>query len=192
MKKIQPRGPYCLGGYCDVGEVALEMAQQLNAEGEKVNFLALIEFYPPTVFKPFDLKERVKYYSSELKRLPIKKKALFFSELVSFKFRKLMKRTSRVINTKFRNLRNSEYLIDKDGYLIGKGLYSAKPYNGKVLLFKSSIETLRTHDAPSMGWSDYFKDAEVFTIEGDHKTMFHKPGSIQIAEKLNAYAVLKE
>src|SRR6476620_3098627 len=32
MKKIQPKGPYCLGGYCGFGEVALEMAQQLTAE----------------------------------------------------------------------------------------------------------------------------------------------------------------
>jgi len=193
MKKIQPHGPYCLGGYCDNAEVALEMAQQLGAEGEKVNFLALFEFYPPTVFKPFDLKERVKYYYNELKKLSIKKKALFFSELVSFQFRKLRKRASKVIDTKFRDLRdNSEYLKDKDGYLIGKGLYSAKPYHGKVLLFKSSIKTLRTHDDPCMGWSDYFKNAEVFTIEGDHLTMFYKPGGIQIAEKLNAYAVLKE
>ena len=42
MKKIQPNGPYCLGGYCDVGEVALEMAQQLTAEGEKVKFLSIV------------------------------------------------------------------------------------------------------------------------------------------------------
>ena len=41
-----------------------------------------------------------------------------------------------------------------------------------------------------MGWSEHFDNVELFTIEGNHKTMFYNPGSIQIAEKLNAHAVL--
>jgi hypothetical protein len=43
-----------------------------------------------------------------------------------------------------------------------------------------------------MGWSNYFSNAELFIIDGNHKTMFYNPGSIQIAQKLNEYAVLKE
>ncbi len=43
-----------------------------------------------------------------------------------------------------------------------------------------------------MGWSNYFTGrVELFTIEGNHKTMFNEPGAIQIGEKPNANAVLK-
>ena len=80
MKKVQPKGPYCLGGYCGFGEVALEMAQQLTTKGEKVMFLALFEFYFPTDFKPINYKERLKHYYNELKRFLLKKKHQYFME----------------------------------------------------------------------------------------------------------------
>jgi thioesterase domain-containing protein/acyl carrier protein len=43
IRKVQPQGPYFLGGYCMGGTVALEMAQKLRAQGEEVAFLALID-----------------------------------------------------------------------------------------------------------------------------------------------------
>jgi acyl carrier protein len=36
VRRVQPRGPYFLGGYCMGGTVAYEMAQQLTAQGESV------------------------------------------------------------------------------------------------------------------------------------------------------------
>jgi natural product biosynthesis luciferase-like monooxygenase protein/amino acid adenylation domain-containing protein len=43
IRKLQPRGPYLLGGWSFGGLVALEMAQQLRAAGEAVSHLALID-----------------------------------------------------------------------------------------------------------------------------------------------------
>jgi amino acid adenylation domain-containing protein len=186
MKKIQPKGPYCLGGYCGFGEVALEMAQQLTAEGEEVALLALFEFYFPAVIKPFKLKERFEYYQEQLRNVTTGRKFLLLTDLVYRQLRRFKRKTTKAIDIKFRNL------PDKSGYFIGKGLYTAKPYNGKILLFKSAIRTLRIIEEPLMGWSNYFSNAELFIIDGNHKTMFYNPGSIQIAQKLNEYAVLKE
>jgi thioesterase domain-containing protein len=45
IQTLQPAGPYLLGGYCMGGTVALEMAQQLQRQGEEVAFLALFETY---------------------------------------------------------------------------------------------------------------------------------------------------
>jgi amino acid adenylation domain-containing protein len=45
IRRIQPHGPYLLGGYCLGGTIALEMAQQLIEEGETVGLVALIEDY---------------------------------------------------------------------------------------------------------------------------------------------------
>ncbi len=41
------RGPYRLGGYCFGGDVAYEMARRLEARGEKVALLALMNCAPP-------------------------------------------------------------------------------------------------------------------------------------------------
>src|SRR5262249_40389017 len=39
---VQPHGPYRLGGYCFGGLVALEMANQLQKQGKKVDLLVLL------------------------------------------------------------------------------------------------------------------------------------------------------
>ena len=45
VKTVQPHGPFYLGGYCLGGAVALEMAQQLTAQGEKVALVTMIDTY---------------------------------------------------------------------------------------------------------------------------------------------------
>jgi amino acid adenylation domain-containing protein len=47
IREVQPRGPYRLGGYCNGGLVAYEMARQLERNGEQVEFLGLIDPSPP-------------------------------------------------------------------------------------------------------------------------------------------------
>jgi thioesterase domain-containing protein/acyl carrier protein len=43
IRKVQPNGPYFLGGYCMGGTVAYEAAQQFQAQGEQVALLALFD-----------------------------------------------------------------------------------------------------------------------------------------------------
>jgi amino acid adenylation domain-containing protein len=42
MRKVQPAGPYLLGGYCFGGIVAFEMARQLSEHGQAVWFVGLV------------------------------------------------------------------------------------------------------------------------------------------------------
>jgi thioesterase domain-containing protein len=46
VKQLQPHGPYLLIGFSLGGLVALEMAQQLVAQGEKIGLLAMLDSYP--------------------------------------------------------------------------------------------------------------------------------------------------
>ena len=41
MRKVQPEGPYQIGGYCFGGIVAFEMAQQLLSQGEQTSLVAM-------------------------------------------------------------------------------------------------------------------------------------------------------
>lgn len=45
IRRVQPSGPYLLGGHCFPGMVALEMAQQLSGQGEDIALLCLVD--PP-------------------------------------------------------------------------------------------------------------------------------------------------
>ncbi|MEM9266720.1 MAG: alpha/beta fold hydrolase [Cyanobacteria bacterium P01_F01_bin.13] len=47
MRMVQPKGPYLVGGHCLGGAVAFEIAQQLQADGEDVASVVLIDAYRP-------------------------------------------------------------------------------------------------------------------------------------------------
>ncbi|MGE6761661.1 thioesterase domain-containing protein [Corallococcus interemptor] len=47
LRTVQPRGPYLLGGHCSGGMVALEMALQLQRDGEQVAVLAVCDAWSP-------------------------------------------------------------------------------------------------------------------------------------------------
>jgi thioesterase domain-containing protein/aryl carrier-like protein len=50
LQRAQPRGPYCLAGFCFGGALAFEVAKQLEKQGESVVFLGLLDsFYLPGV-----------------------------------------------------------------------------------------------------------------------------------------------
>src|SRR5437588_1598546 len=43
MRSVQPQGPYLLGGWCNGGLVAYEMARQLHAAGQTIDLLVLMD-----------------------------------------------------------------------------------------------------------------------------------------------------
>jgi len=47
LRAVQPEGPYRLGGYCNGGLIAYEMARQLHAQGQRVDLLVLMDPDPP-------------------------------------------------------------------------------------------------------------------------------------------------
>ncbi len=50
MRSVQAHGPYRLGGFCNGGLLAYEMARQLETEGEEIQFLGLINPSKPVQF----------------------------------------------------------------------------------------------------------------------------------------------
>ena len=58
MRAVQPSGPYLLGGHCIGAMVALEMALQLQRQGERVALLAAIDALAPA---PFYLDEVITF-----------------------------------------------------------------------------------------------------------------------------------
>ncbi|GAC1398979.1 MAG: hypothetical protein NVSMB49_08130 [Ktedonobacteraceae bacterium] len=52
LRAVQPEGPYLLGGFCGGGLVAYEMARQLQAQGDTVDFLVLMGPTPIAYLRP--------------------------------------------------------------------------------------------------------------------------------------------
>ena len=72
MRKVQPSGPYFIGGYCFGGIVAFEMAQQLWKQGISANLVAMfsapLRFNRPPGERPFIAERTPKPASSPGRR----------------------------------------------------------------------------------------------------------------------------
>src|SRR5580700_11901559 len=66
IKKMQPHGPYFLVGYSLGGLVALEMAQRLSCNGERVALLAMLDAYPYIRF--MTLKQQIRLIAHQVRR----------------------------------------------------------------------------------------------------------------------------
>jgi thioesterase domain-containing protein len=149
--RIQPHGPYFLGGYCLGGIIAFEMAQQLLRRGERVALVAPI--------------------STPLRFNVLEKQA---SESIINQFRQLLRRPVRVIKDRLFVLQHllrtrvamiTYPFIFRLGLRIPRNLrimyvirmlgraersYVPKPYPGTVTLFYGRDPH---HTLPNMGWT---------------------------------------
>jgi thioesterase domain-containing protein/non-ribosomal peptide synthetase component F len=89
IRRVQPHGPYHLGGYCTGGTVAYEMAQQLRAQGEEVALLALFDTMnwcnipSDTAWRKVrHIGQRIRFHGKNFLLLNTSEKKKFFDEKV--------------------------------------------------------------------------------------------------------------
>ena len=178
IKSVQPAGPYVIGGYCGGGKIALEVAQQLLANGDQVSALVLFELYGPgTVLSPRSfkfLKRKMRYYKE---RFVSMNSNYSYYDLIRFillkSFGNVTKRFKKAPPPKF--IRTTEY-----------SNYTYKPYPGRVILFQATMRPLEIDDSPLMGWADYFTgEVDLISISGGHLGMFREPAIRKTAEQLS-------
>jgi thioesterase domain-containing protein/acyl carrier protein len=169
IKKLYPRGPYCIAGYCQWGKIAVEMAQTLVEQGEEVPLLVLIEYYSPKVRRPrasFSfIRSKMKVIYKRLKsQSSIRHKGKIITEELYYTF---------------------YYILKKQFLMNQTTLPITKKFDGKVVLIQAS-ETYNTKEDSHMGWSEVFTgEVEKFVIKGEHLSIFMEPGASKIAENLN-------
>jgi amino acid adenylation domain-containing protein len=180
IKQLQPYGPYCIGGFCEGGNVAFEIAHQLEEAGDKVVALVLFEYYSQDAVIS---KKSFKYFK---RRLSYYKRRFVY-----------LRKTSRTPFGLMKLMVKNSYERFKDSYLepappkfITSSEYKKyvyKAYAGKVILFQAGNPPLEVNDSPLMGWSEYFTgDANVITVDGGHLGIFREPAIQQTGEKLSA------
>jgi thioesterase domain-containing protein/acyl carrier protein len=71
LRRIQPEGPYRLGGWSMGGLIAFEMARQLERDGHRPSLVALIDTLPPAAepLPPLAEEELVAWFALDLSRL---------------------------------------------------------------------------------------------------------------------------
>jgi len=184
IKLLQPTGPYCIGGFCAGGNIALEIAQQLESQGDQVSALVLFEYYSPLAILPKQSlkykKRKLSYYKDRI--LSLRNSNTSGAGILKFFIKKSLDR----FKVRFVKPLEKKFIVSPEF-----NKYILKPYSGKVKLFKASIPPIEVNDSPLMGWSEYFKgNVEVITVEGGHLGIFREPAVKKLAQKLST--VLEE
>ncbi len=151
IRTVQPEGPYLLGGVCSGGVVAFEMAQQLQAQGQKVALLALVE--PSSLSVP-GLRAYFNLLVSILRRAV---------QRSSYHSRNLLQRSSAeqgaYIRLKVKLIANMWALAR----------YTPQPYPGQIHFFLASESLAKSPQDPHLGWRELAAGrAEVYKIPGTH------------------------
>jgi amino acid adenylation domain-containing protein len=162
IRKIQPEGPYRIGGYSFGGLVAYEMAQQLEAQGEEMALLALFDTYPG----------KVQSRGSQLKNLaglPLKEQISFVVKKGSFVMMTLRKRLElRMLPRALRNV--------KQACETAAALYDVEPYKGRVTLFRVKEKSVGSLNDPyTIWWRVAAGGVDLREISGDHLSLLKEP-----------------
>lgn len=203
IQKVQPEGPYFLGGASFGGLAAFEMAQQLQAQGHKVGLLALLDAGTPdypkmlpgtTVLhsRVYRLVRIVEHHGESLRQLNSRERI----EYVWNRVGKVRKRIRRKLNYKYKKVGGKFYLLLKQPLpknfiqvenIIGQigQRYVPRVYPGKVTLFRASNQPLGIYPDPTLGWDGLAAGGlEIHEVAGQHQSMFIDPHARTLAEEL--------
>ncbi len=155
IRRVQPHGPYHIGGYCFGGLVAFEMARMLEQQGERVALVALfsaeLRFNHPVV--PAGSRPKRSSVGARLRRVlssPVKSVRSRSTAMYERAKPAVLKTTYwALLNLKFRippSMRTM-YVVTMLGS--AEQQYKPLPYSGPIILFYG---TGTLEFGPNLGW----------------------------------------
>jgi amino acid adenylation domain-containing protein len=187
IRELQPQGPYYLGGFCMGGQVAYEMAQILQKDGQQVAVLAMIDTYN---FHGVPLRlsfgeqiaharEKFGFHWGNFVRLGMKEELEYLNKKVKGALHREVER----LHVRISNLFGISHQptggvahdlllerLNEDAHFA----YVAATYPGKVTIFKPQRNYSFARDE-KMGWGDFAPDLELRELPVDPGGIFVEP-----------------
>jgi aspartate racemase len=194
IMKIQPHGPYLLGGLSFGGLVAWEMAQQLQQRGESVAQVVLLDTRHPDTMDAsrlqdslYRLRQRLQFHAGNLAGLEAAHKVRYLKDRWRISLRRLrywlLWQRSIIRSLATREPRPRER-ISYSAALKARGIYRPKVYSGKVALFLAETQPPGESDA-TLGWGSIARGGlDIYEVPGAHASMIVEPHVEVLAEKL--------
>ena len=185
IRRIQPHGPYFLGGGSLGGIVALEIAQRLQAEGETIGLLTMFDSWGPTWFStehqppaPARLWRRVEGHLRRTQREGAAGEVKLLFRRGIERIREYGQLTgARVLRATGSELPHSlRYLYVEHANMAALRQYVPKVYEGDVVLFRALDDPDADFSDPTMGWTaSVHGRIEVIDAPGTHNSLVHDP-----------------
>jgi thioesterase domain-containing protein len=204
LRAVRATGPYILGGYCIGGMVAFQMARQLQAQGENIALLVLLDPDPLNPHSEPSSRDEIRLSLSSFKTalgkklfrhlralapLGLPEKLSYVLVRIKNRLTSLGVRTSGLVRTALCEGFNYPLPLDlRTSYLHriyqrAAQRYAPKPYDGRVTLFK----TQGRYHGGELGWGKHIAGRlEVKDLDTDHDRVLQEPYVQIFAEKLKA------
>jgi thioesterase domain-containing protein/acyl carrier protein len=183
MRMVQPEGPYLLAGYSGGGIAAYEIARQLQADGEEVAKLVMIDTPLPT--QPMlSLRDRLTMKLQDLQRHKTAYLKKWLRDHIEVGKRKRRQREVVHEHGLTEQFNNERIEVAFRGALIR---YQLQPYTGSVTLFRPKpIAFYRLSGGRGLlenrsiiltdnGWTPYLCDLSIVEVPGNHDNMVLQP-----------------
>jgi thioesterase domain-containing protein/acyl carrier protein len=195
LKELQaffPQGPYILGGASLGGIIALEMCQQLKAQGKDPRLLILFDAAVPGCDYQVPARDQISRHWQKireegpaylLRRLMVKGEYWHF----------VVNRSARTLGCFFYRLLGRElpaslhYFQVEQAHKRALNRYAVRFYPGKITLMRAADieETAGTRRNPTLGWQNLAGGGlEIHDVPGGHISMFEEPNVRTLAEEL--------
>jgi len=161
LRRVQPEGPYLLGGWSMGGLIAFEMVQQLQRAGQEIALLALLDSQTPASFGETDINDEalLRYFKSD-------RNALYGADWDG--------PDSDQLSRLFQVFRANVHAMMS---------YEPKRYAGRITFFRASDRRADAPEDPIDEWKSLAADGvEVHLAPGTHHTMLKEPAVLVLAD----------
>jgi acyl transferase domain-containing protein/thioesterase domain-containing protein/acyl carrier protein len=192
MRAVQPRGPYLLGGFSGGGITAYEIARQLEAAGEEVALLVMLD--TPLPMRP----ELTRVDRALIKWQELRGKGLgYFGEWarnrIAWELGKLWPRQEpEAVEARFHDA------AIEAAFRAALPLYELQPWDGPLVLFRPAldhrwqvsggrwVDREREYVFEDNDWTRWAPATRVFEVPGDHDSMVLEPNVRVLAARMRA------
>jgi thioesterase domain-containing protein/acyl carrier protein len=211
IRTVQPNGPYLLSGLSMGGMVAFEMAQQLQAQGQQIALLGLLDTYGSIYYKPLSFRAWLARHLRNFRHLDFKDKLNYpikGAAAVRRRAQEIWKqrqqpvaaiRNQEIRTEQPRNETQFAPLVAADSeetYVEVTPVstansaallhYTPTPYSGRIALFRARQQPWWSEHDPLLGWAGLAEAGiRVYDVSGHHHSMTYEPHVIEIAQQLS-------
>ncbi len=203
MRSVQPRGPYFISGASFGGVVALEIARQLEAAGDTLGLVAILDFdpYQSDAGRPSRLKRIINSIRYLPQRLGDELRSMTPSQRKVWALWRLRYRLKRTVSLLLGGVSlppeaddnvpySAELPVHRRELLIANAVaferYRPRPFGGRLTLFATeSWYTFEAATTSKSGWADLAGGGvAIERVPGSHETMFQQPHVAELANRL--------
>ena len=174
MRAIQPKGPYFLLGMCNGVHIAEQMVLELEAQGQEVGYLGVIDTY----VRQYSQVRWLAYLESLLQgrrnvsRLPLAAQVSHYKQVLKHRLRRVLQRETEPINPWTKAV------------WPGKE-FQPRRFRAPVILFKGPRQLYFMVKDNELCWGGRTRSGvEVHMVDSSHEEMLREPAVQVIAQQL--------